>query len=113
APLHQHVDPRRVSVAHDVDHRLLDHAVERRLDRRRETLLAAAPSGNRIFATLRGSVPLTGDPHVATGSTPGVGVFRVEQGGRAGTFLAVARIANIDAAGLDRADPHALAVRGG
>lgn len=76
-------------------------------------LLAAAPSGNRIFATLRGSVPLTGDPHVATGSTPGVGVFRVEQGGRAGTFHAVARIANVDAAGLDRADPHALAVRGG
>ena len=28
------------------------------------------PSGNRIFASLRGSVPLTGDPHVAMGSTP-------------------------------------------
>lgn len=76
-------------------------------------LLGVAPSGNRIFASLRGSVPLTGDPHVAMGSTPGVGVFRVEQGGRTGTFQAIARIANVDAAGLDRADPHALAVRGG
>ncbi len=76
-------------------------------------LFGAAPSGTRIFASLRGSVPLTGDPHVSMGSTPGVGVFRVEQGGRTGSFQAVARIANVDAAGVDRADPHALAVRGG
>ena len=76
-------------------------------------LLAASPAGNRIFASLRGSVPLTGDPHVATGSTPGVGVFRVEEGGRAGALQSVARIANVDATGVDRADPHALAVRGG
>jgi len=40
-------------------------------------------------------------------------VFRVEQGGRTGTFQAVARIENVDAAGVDRADPHAIAVRGG
>jgi DNA-binding beta-propeller fold protein YncE len=76
-------------------------------------LFGAAPSGNRIFASLRGSVPLTGDPHVSMGSTPGVGVLRVEQGGRTGTFQAIARIANVDPAGVDRADPHAIAVRGG
>lgn len=74
-------------------------------------LLALAPSGNRMFTTLRGSLPLTGDPHVSTGSTPGVGVIRVEQGGRTGQLQAVARISNVDAAGVDRADPHALAIR--
>jgi hypothetical protein len=42
-----------------------------------------------------------------------VGVLRVEQGGRTGTFQAIARIANVDPAGVDRADPHAIAVRGG
>jgi hypothetical protein len=41
-----------------------------------------------MFVSLRGSLPLTGDPHVSTGSTPGV-----------------------DAGGIDRADPHALRVR--
>jgi DNA-binding beta-propeller fold protein YncE len=76
-------------------------------------LFAAAPAGNRIFAALRGSIPLTGDPHVATGTTPGVGVFRVEQGGRSGALQAIARIANVDGAGVDRADPHAIAIREG
>lgn len=74
-------------------------------------LLALAPSGNRMFTTLRGSLPLTGDPHASTGSTPGVGVIRVEQGGRTGQLHAVARISNVDAGGVDRADPHALAIR--
>ena len=34
-------------------------------------LLALAPAGNRMFATLRGSLPLSGDPHASTGTTPG------------------------------------------
>ena len=74
-------------------------------------LLALAPSGNRMFTTLRGSLPLTGDPHASTGSTPGVGVIRVEQAGRTGQLQAIARISNVDAGGVDRADPHALAIR--
>ena len=74
-------------------------------------LLAIAPAGNRVFATFRGSIPLTGDPHVSTGTTPGVGVIRVEAGGREGTLQGIARIANVDGAGVDRADPHGLAVR--
>jgi len=74
-------------------------------------LLELAPPGNRIYATLRGALPLSGDPHASTGSTPGVGVIRVEQGGRAGTLQAIARISNLDAAGIERADPHGLRVR--
>ena len=73
-------------------------------------LLAVSPSGNRVFATLRGSRPLTGDPHASTGSSPGVGVIRVEQGGRRGVLQAIARISNPDGV-LERADPHAIALR--
>jgi DNA-binding beta-propeller fold protein YncE len=74
-------------------------------------LLDGSPSGGRVFVSLRGSIPLTGDPHVSTGSTPGVGVIRVTQGGRTGRLTRIARIANLDAGGIDRADPHALRVR--
>ena len=74
-------------------------------------LLALAPEGNRMFATLRGSLPLSGDPHASTGSTPGLGVIRVQQGGRSGELQAIARISNVDAGGIDRADPHGLRIR--
>jgi DNA-binding beta-propeller fold protein YncE len=74
-------------------------------------LLDGSPSGGRMFVSLRGSIPLTGDPHVSTGSTPGVGVMRITKGGRDGELKRIARIANLDAAGIDRADPHALRVR--
>ena len=74
-------------------------------------LLALSPSGNRVYVTLRGSLPLSGDPHASTGSTPGVGVIRVEQGGRTGHLQAIARISNADAAGIERADPHGLRIR--
>ena len=74
-------------------------------------LLGIAPAGNRVFATFRGSVPLTGDPHASTGTTPGVGVIRVEEDGARGTLQGIARIANLDQAGVDRADPHGLAIR--
>ena len=74
-------------------------------------LLALAPSGNRMFVTLRGSLPLSGDPHASTGSTPGIGVIRVEAGGRTGELQAIARISNVDAGGVERADPHGLAIR--
>jgi DNA-binding beta-propeller fold protein YncE len=73
-------------------------------------LLAVSPAGNRVFVTLRGPTPLSGDPHASTGSTPGVGVLRVEQGGRTGTLQAIARITN-PAGTAERADPHGIAVR--
>ena len=74
-------------------------------------LIALAPAGNRMFATLRGSLPLSGDPHASTGNTPGLGVIRVQQGGRSGDLQAIARISNVDAGGIDRADPHGLRIR--
>ncbi|MGH2947603.1 MAG: YncE family protein [Solirubrobacteraceae bacterium] len=74
-------------------------------------LLDVSPSGNRVFASLRGSIPLSGDPHASTGSTPGLYVIRVTRGGRSGEIESIRRIANVDPAGVDHADPHGLRVR--
>ncbi len=74
-------------------------------------LLATSPNGSHVFMSLRGPNPLTADPHVSTGSTPGVGVIKVLQGGRSGFFEGVAAASNIDAAGIERADVHALSIR--
>ncbi|MGQ0650148.1 MAG: hypothetical protein ACT4P7_21565 [Gemmatimonadaceae bacterium] len=69
------------------------------------------PSGNRIFVSLRGPIPLSGDPHVSTGSTPGIGVVQVQQGGARGLLKAVVPISNRDAGGIERADPHGIRLR--
>ena len=47
-------------------------------------LLVTSPNGSHVFMSLRGPNPLSADPHVSTGSTPGIGVIKVRQGGRAG-----------------------------
>ena len=76
-------------------------------------LLGIAPSGNRVFASLRGPNPLTGNaPGVsnAVGSTPGVGVISVMRNGSAGALQAIAPISHM-VDGVERADPHGLAVR--
>lgn len=76
-------------------------------------LLAISPSGNRVFAALRGATPLTGNvPLVdnAVGATPGVAVLRVEAGGTSGALQAIVRIGHV-VDGVDRADPHGIAVR--
>jgi hypothetical protein len=74
-------------------------------------LLAVSPNAHHVFMSLRGPIPLTADPHVSTGSSPGVGVLKVTEGGRNGVFEAVARASNVDAGGVERADVHALSVR--
>ena len=74
-------------------------------------LADVSPSGNRIFVSLRGPNPLTGDPHVSTGTTPGLGVIQLEAGGAGGELKSVAPISNVDAGGMERADPHGLRVR--
>ena len=38
-------------------------------------------------------------------------MIRVQQGGRSGDLQAIARISNVDAGGIDRADPHGLRIR--
>ena len=67
-----------------------------------------SPSGNRIFVSLRGPNPLSGSPHAATGSTPGLGVIQVQQGGKAGELKSVVAISNVDTAGVERADCHGI-----
>ena len=77
-------------------------------------LMEFAPAGNRVYVTLRGPNPLTGNNPVvnnARGSTPGLGVIRVEGNGKQGVLQSVFRVSNIDAGGVERADPHGLAVR--
>jgi hypothetical protein len=73
-------------------------------------IAALSPAGHYIFVALRGANPLSGDPHNATGSTPGLGIIEVTDGGRAGRLAAIIRMTNVSG-GVDRADPHAVAVR--
>ncbi len=72
-------------------------------------LMDLAPPGNRMYFSLRGPNPVSGG-HPAVGSTPGVGVARVEQAGCRGMLQAIAPITHV-VAGVERADPHAIRVR--
>ena len=74
-------------------------------------LVAVSPNGSHAFLSLRGPVPLTADPHVSTGITPGVGIVKVLHGGLDGVFEAVAPVSNVDAEGVERADVHAMTLR--
>lgn len=76
-------------------------------------LMDASPNGTRVYLSLRGPNPLSGnDPafNNAVGSTPGIGIMRVSQDGSTGSLQAVARISHV-VGGVERADPHAIAVR--
>ena len=73
-------------------------------------LLSVSPDGTHVFMSLRGPVPLTADPHVSTGTTPGIGVLKVLQGGKSARFESIARITNV-VDGVERADVHASTVR--
>lgn len=74
-------------------------------------LLVLSPKGTHMFLSFRGPNPLSADPHVSTGSTPGVGVLKITEGGRNGKFEAIAPMSNKDSGGVERADGHALWVR--
>jgi DNA-binding beta-propeller fold protein YncE len=74
-------------------------------------LLALSPNGSHAFMSLRGPNPLTADPHVSTGSTPGVGVLKVTEAGRNARFEAIVPVSHIDGGGVERADVHAMTVR--
>lgn len=76
-------------------------------------LMDVSPRGNRVFVSLRGPNPLTGNVvgvNNAVGNSPGVGVLRVRHGGHAGELYARAPITHV-VDGVERADPHALTVR--
>jgi DNA-binding beta-propeller fold protein YncE len=71
-------------------------------------LMELSPSGDLLFVTLRGPRALTGGP-TAIGTSPGVAILLVENGGASGR-----RVAFIPIGGQDEgshADPHALAIR--
>jgi hypothetical protein len=74
-------------------------------------LLFLSPNGEHVFMSLRGPNPLTADPHVSTGSTPGVGVLKLTESGRNAIFESIAPMTNKDSGGIERADAHALWVR--
>jgi DNA-binding beta-propeller fold protein YncE len=74
-------------------------------------LLVLSPEGTHMFLSFRGPSPLSGDPHVSSGATPGVGVLKITEGGRNGVFEAIAPMTNKGADGVERADAHALWVR--
>ncbi|TKB74491.1 MAG: hypothetical protein E8D46_05495 [Nitrospira sp.] len=74
-------------------------------------LAGRSPSGNRIFVSLRGPNPLSGDPHLSTGSTPGLGVIQVNKKGKNGKLKNIIPIHNIDVGGVERADAHGIGVR--
>ena len=70
-----------------------------------------SPAGDLVFVAFRGPTPLSGDPHNAKGSTPGLAILEVLEGGRNGRLLAVIRLTNVGADSVERADPHGLRVR--
>ncbi len=74
-------------------------------------LAGESPDGNFFYVSLRGPNPLSGDPHASTGSTPGLMVLEVLEGGRFGAVRGIARINNVDAGGVQRADAHGIRVR--
>lgn len=72
-------------------------------------LVDAAPTGERLFVALRGRTPLSGDPHNATGASPGLGILRVTENGRNGDLMAIVPLVNPVNPGAE--DPHGIRVR--
>ncbi|HUF29134.1 MAG TPA: hypothetical protein VMM77_00625 [Gemmatimonadaceae bacterium] len=70
-----------------------------------------APSGNRVFVALRGPVPLSGDPHNATGATPGLGVIQVTHGGRSGSLKSIVPLTNAWQQAGQAPDAHGIRIR--
>jgi hypothetical protein len=74
-------------------------------------LVDRSPRGDRLFVALRGSVPLSGDPHNATGTTPGLGIIEITQRGRNGRLAAVVPLTNPWQQPGQTPDAHGLRVR--
>ena len=74
-------------------------------------LVHPAPNGNRLFVALRGPVPLSGDPHNAQGTTPGLGIIQVTEGGRSGSLMTRVPLTNPNQQPGQAPDAHGLRVR--
>ena len=70
-----------------------------------------SPDGKQVYVAFRGPTPLSGDPHIATGTTPGLAILDVTEDGASGRVAAIVRLTNMGADGVERADPHGLRVR--
>ena len=76
-------------------------------------LLERSPSGSFMFMALRGPNPLTANVagiNNAICATPGLGILKVKSGGKNGVFRAVVPISHV-VSGVERADPHGIAIR--
>jgi DNA-binding beta-propeller fold protein YncE len=73
-------------------------------------LAGEAPDGKYFYLSMRGPLPLSGDPHASTGSTPGLMVVEVLPN-RHLAVRGAAYIENIGADGVQRADGHGIRVR--
>jgi hypothetical protein len=72
---------------------------------------AASPLGDRIYVALRGPKPQTG-AHAAVGSTPGLGIVTLRQGGRTGGLTHILPTSFINPMdGSEESDPHAAFIR--
>ena len=74
-------------------------------------LFAPSPGHKYLFASARGSIPLSGDPHSSQGAAAGMLIVRVYESGSDGRVEGFVRISNVDAAGVDRADAHGIRSR--
>jgi DNA-binding beta-propeller fold protein YncE len=76
-------------------------------------LMGISPDGSRVYVTLRGPNPVTGNApgaNNAVGATPGLGIIRVTEAGRNGVLQAIAPVSR-RIEGVERADPHGIGVR--
>lgn len=74
-------------------------------------LITRSPDRKWFFLSTRGPNPLSGDPHAAQGSDPGMLIVRVKGGGKKGKVEGLVPISNIDLAGIERADGHGIRAR--
>jgi hypothetical protein len=72
-------------------------------------IVGVSPDDRFLYAATRGPNPLSG-AHAATGTTPGVMVLELLEGGRTGAVRSITPIGNL-VNGVERADPHGLVVR--
>lgn len=85
-------------------------------------LISRSPNGDYLFVALRGPAPVTAN-HAAQGSCPGIGIIKLEKGGKSGRLYGVIRTTNtVDTApssppggyaytGRERSDVHFVDIR--
>jgi DNA-binding beta-propeller fold protein YncE len=74
-------------------------------------LAGESPDGKYLYVSMRGPIPLSGDPHASTGSTPGLLVVEMLKSRPHLAIRGAAYIDNTDSTGVQRADGHGIRVR--